>query len=373
MIKITKANIEKLLRKNVETILSDICEGAGMCVIRILSSDKKHLIAIAIHVVEETEIPQIDIKIPIDGSISGKAITNEEIEEISSIVGDWRFEKQSSLGYKSAMIVPLAFRNSTIGVIQIYTKKPDYIFNDHEKHIAKVVADDLAFLLIILREKEENERLQDEMIKQKSLKELGHGIATIAHHLRNDLTAPMVLAQMILRGEDIDPKVFANSISISIKRALSLIENILAYGKPLVVGKKAINLNNIIKLVVDNNYSALEIIFNLKSSKMIHIDIDKIYAVILEMVKNANDASPNSKIIVGTKDVDGGILLEIENQGEIPHSEKEKIFAPFYTTKGRKGTGLGLPFVLNVIQGHHGSLSFESVNGKTIFTVSLPE
>jgi two-component system NtrC family sensor kinase len=57
----------------------------------------------------------------------------------------------------------------------------------------------------------------------------------------------------------------------------------------------------------------------------------------------------------------------------IPHEELSRIFEPFYTTKGKHGTGLGLAVTWRIIDNHGGTINVESEPGKgTTFTVHLP-
>ncbi|QQS37248.1 MAG: HAMP domain-containing protein [Ignavibacteriales bacterium] len=66
--------------------------------------------------------------------------------------------------------------------------------------------------------------------------------------------------------------------------------------------------------------------------------------------------------------------IKIKDTGcGIPKDELPRIFEPFFSTKGQKGTGLGLAVIWGIIDNHDGSISVESEQGKgTVFTVILP-
>ncbi|MEO0974987.1 MAG: ATP-binding protein, partial [Pseudomonadota bacterium] len=66
------------------------------------------------------------------------------------------------------------------------------------------------------------------------------------------------------------------------------------------------------------------------------------------------------------------VRVDIEDDGPgIPEALRKSLFYPLVTGR-RDGTGLGLPTALELISRQHGSIEFESVPGRTVFTVLLP-
>ena len=62
------------------------------------------------------------------------------------------------------------------------------------------------------------------------------------------------------------------------------------------------------------------------------------------------------------------------NKSGISKEELSKIFEPFYTTKGQKGTGLGLAVIWGIVDNHNGTINVESkINTGTTFTIRLPQ
>jgi signal transduction histidine kinase len=68
------------------------------------------------------------------------------------------------------------------------------------------------------------------------------------------------------------------------------------------------------------------------------------------------------------------VVYEVEDNGKgIPAEWSTKVFDNFFSTKGDKGTGLGLLVARKVVQEHHGEISFTSEpNEGTTFRVALP-
>ena len=68
------------------------------------------------------------------------------------------------------------------------------------------------------------------------------------------------------------------------------------------------------------------------------------------------------------------VSVKISDDGPgIPEEIREKIFDPFFTTKRGKTSGLGLSIAQQVINKHNGTISLESVSGKTTFEILLPK
>ena len=68
------------------------------------------------------------------------------------------------------------------------------------------------------------------------------------------------------------------------------------------------------------------------------------------------------------------IEIKIKDTGHgIPQDDISRIFEPFYSTKGQKGTGLGLAVIWGIIDNHNGTINVESeINKGTTFIIRLP-
>ena len=70
----------------------------------------------------------------------------------------------------------------------------------------------------------------------------------------------------------------------------------------------------------------------------------------------------------------GSVVLQVRDSGPgIPAEAKEKLFLPYYSTKGR-GSGLGLAIVHRVVTDHGGTIRVEDNRPSgTVFTIELPQ
>jgi len=106
----------------------------------------------------------------------------------------------------------------------------------------------------------------------------------------------------------------------------------------------------------------------------IWLDGEQIKRALINLLDNAVEATDNpGRVTLAAAAVDGRLELQVADSGRgIPAEAKEKLFLPYFSTKGR-GTGLGLAIVHRIVADHHGSIRVEdNVPHGTIFTLELP-
>ncbi len=102
---------------------------------------------------------------------------------------------------------------------------------------------------------------------------------------------------------------------------------------------------------------------------------DELNQVWTNLIHNALQAMNNKGTLeIDVKEQEGNVIVRITDSGKgIPPEILPKIFKAFFTTKpAAEGSGLGLDIVKKIIEKHQGTISVESVPGKTTFAVSLP-
>jgi signal transduction histidine kinase len=101
----------------------------------------------------------------------------------------------------------------------------------------------------------------------------------------------------------------------------------------------------------------------------------RIQQALLNLVINARDAMPNGGAIVVALAVESGqAMLSVHDSGVgITPALRERLFTPFFTTKGQHGSGLGLNVVKTVVEEHHGQITVASEpNRGATFSLCLP-
>ena len=108
------------------------------------------------------------------------------------------------------------------------------------------------------------------------------------------------------------------------------------------------------------------------------IDADGIHQAVLNLLINAIDAvEPNHGVVTLNSDYDPvahEALIEVQDNGVgIKPDDLERIFQPFFSSKGQRGTGLGLAVTKKIIDEHLGRIEITSKVGQgTTFRIRLP-
>ncbi len=113
----------------------------------------------------------------------------------------------------------------------------------------------------------------------------------------------------------------------------------------------------------------------LRSSSLIEGDLGDMKNVIISMIKNAVEAMPDGgEIYITTEDDADYSHIYIQDSGiGIPVRFRERIFDPFFSTKGDKAEGLGLSMSYAIVKRHKGDIDMSSREGEgTIFHIRLP-
>ena len=110
---------------------------------------------------------------------------------------------------------------------------------------------------------------------------------------------------------------------------------------------------------------------------MILLNEEKFGQVMINLVRNAAQATPDDdsgEIVVRVAAQPEAVQIDVQDNGcGIPAALLEKIWEPFFSTKGEEGTGLGLDICKRIVEEHHGSLTCRSqVNVGSTFTILLP-
>lgn len=225
-------------------------------------------------------------------------------------------------------------------------------------------------------------KIRSEMKLKERLATMGEVVAQVAHEMRNPLFGMTAVGQILDMELQLTPpqKQLMNSFLKEARRLNNLVEELLVCTKELTLRKRTVNL----KSIIDASISANEIYAQEKGVRVVNhmpdqqvvlmADHEKIEQVILNLLKNAVDASASETevLVVVETDNDNVSMNVIDSGCGIPEELRDKIFDIFFTTK-RHGTGMGLSISKNIVEGHGGMLMGRNNADKgTTFTVTLP-
>jgi signal transduction histidine kinase len=102
----------------------------------------------------------------------------------------------------------------------------------------------------------------------------------------------------------------------------------------------------------------------------------QIVHALVNLLQNSVDAMMDvafRKIRVSAEYSQGFVIIGVADTGKgIPPADRARLFQPFFTTKGEKGSGLGLYIVRRAIEEHAGALALETSERGTVFRIGLP-
>jgi len=110
------------------------------------------------------------------------------------------------------------------------------------------------------------------------------------------------------------------------------------------------------------------------SHEIVLLDPEQIKRALINLLDNALEACGSAgEIVVRLEDGMGGVVLEVADTGRgVPPRDRDKLFLPDFTTKGR-GTGLGLAIVSRIVADHNGTIRVEDNRPRGArFIIELP-
>jgi two-component system, NtrC family, sensor histidine kinase HydH len=235
----------------------------------------------------------------------------------------------------------------------------------------------------IVRDITKVKHLERELRERENLALIGEVVSSIAHSLSNPLNIISGNADYLLIDKTENDKEYEELKTIldEATRITKSIRHLLNFSRPLRIEKKFSNINSIINEVVKNSkYIAgdKKITFkkSLKEIPEFKFDRAQIQEVLSNIIANAIQAiTDEGEIKIKTSLKNNCAETEIsDNGGGIPKENLEKIFKPFFSSKGYgKGTGLGLSIARRILREHNGDITVKSLTGKgSTFTITLP-
>ena len=308
----------------------------------------------------------------------------------SDAAADDRFKAGASVilqQIRSAMCVPIRGRTEVFGAIYVDSKIARGAFTNEDLELMTTMAVQAGISL-------ENARLATDAARAERMAAIGLVVSGLAHDIKNYMMAIKggdFILDAIVKGIPSPEAQFAwTTLKKTHTQITDLVMDMLSYSKARDPEWANMDINQ-------STAEAAQVCKERAAQKGMEIDTTQAdYAIgpfyydpknisrcIMNIVGNAIDATTDGtgkKIIIRTRVEPGGpnntglVVVEVADQGSgIPPEARDKIFDLMFSTKGSKGTGLGLALTRKIVEEHGGTVTFETEMGKgTTFFIRIP-
>lgn len=326
---------------------------------------------------------------------SGETVKLNDLAELNS-------EASKALiaeGYRSAVFCPLHVGKDFLGFLAASRNRPNS-FTDEECTFLQRVANHLSIALHNAQLFEELQQACNELqqtqtmlVQQERLKALGQMASGISHDIGNALVPLIAYAELLEEHPDAKVREWGRQIATAAEDIMHIVHRLRAFYRPRDPDEvlEPVSLNEIVQQVVDltkprwydmpqREGITIDMVLDLDESLPPIVGISsELREALTNLIFNAVDAvvengKPEGKILIRTGKREGFAFLEVTDTGiGMDEETKRRCLEPFFTTKGEKGSGLGLMMVYGTMQRHEGQIEIESELGKgTTFRLLLP-
>lgn len=236
-----------------------------------------------------------------------------------------------------------------------------------------------------------NEKLvsmQQALRQSEKMASMGQLSAGIAHELNNPLGVVIMYANILLEEVPKDSEIHDDLKLIveQTNRCKKIVGGLLNFARKNQVSRSEIDVVKLIgqsfdAVIVPDNVK-VNIIKDDLSTEKAYLDQEQMTQIFTNLIKNAIDAMPGGgELTIEVDDDDNYTIFKVGDTGKgIKQEDKDKIFEPFYTTKGiGEGTGLGLATAYGIVKMHKGKITVDSNADPekgptgTTFIIKLPK
>jgi signal transduction histidine kinase len=260
-----------------------------------------------------------------------------------------------------------------------------------KREVLLVLAGHLAAAIENCQLLEEKVRLERELGERERLAQLGQMAATVAHEVKNPLSAIKSIAQVMREDERVS-REYARDLDLitgEVDRLNGAVSQLLSFSRPSSVAGAPARLSEVIESVlalsrseaerravaVSSDLRADEELDGEKVAPLKEVLLNLVFNSLQAIKLNGIDGSGGEVNIACATNGEGRLTIAVTDNGiGVPLSMQDKIFEPFFTTKTR-GTGLGLAIVARRVRELGGTITLASpvADGRgTRFEITLP-
>jgi signal transduction histidine kinase len=334
-------------------------------------------------------------QITISRTITDYVLKEQKGVLVSDARQDERFAPAQSVqryGIREAICVPMKGRHETVGVLYLDTQVRSRNLAEVDTKTTKLTDEHLMLAVAIghlAGMAVEETRYYQAMVQAERLAAIGQTIAAISHHIKNILQGLQSGGDLIKLGlDDQNLEMARQGWAIMHKnqgKIYDLVLDMLNFSKERepVLEETALPVlvKEVLELALGRRTDRPVKVETRFDSHLVTVlaDAEGLHRALLNVVSNALDAVaevPEPRITVETHGSADGKWAEIivaDNGCGIPPEKLAEIFKPFVSSKGSRGTGLGLTVTRKILREHGGDVLVQSTPGQgSRFTLRLP-
>lgn len=302
-------------------------------------------------------------------------------------------ERLARRGLRSLVTTPLMIETNVFGVLMV-ARKTENAFGSADCEFLKQLGDHVALAgqQAKLRGSleaayEDLKQTQQTVLQQERLRALGQMASGIAHDINNAISPVAVYTQSLLEREtDLSPRIhgYLETVGRVVKDVSATVSRMRDFYRrnDSDTEMEAVSLNDLVPQVVELTRArwndmplqrgvVIRVSTQLEEGlPLIDGNAAELREAITNLIFNAVDAMPQGgKITIrtasGAKSDPQRVMLEVADTGlGMDEDTRRRCLEPFFTTKGERGTGLGLAMVYGAAQRHKAVLDIDSMPGK---------
>ena len=236
-------------------------------------------------------------------------------------------------------------------------------------------------LVFNVRDVTERKKIERETAQAQRLSSVGRVATQVAHEFNNALIGIQANAEVLRRrlAQNVDVHSALDGITSSLTRAKQITSDILEFGRPPRLDLRSVKADDLVRQTLDAmgplQSATIRVNVQLAETPPILVDPGRLSQVLVNLALNAKDAMAKTggTLTIATELEGGFVHFKVTDTGEgIPPEYLDRLFEPLFTTR-KKGSGLGLSVVHQIVTAHGGHIFVESEIGKgTTFDIAIP-